>query len=202
MQQETIKAVKDHPTGGKTFDDKISRILNTLAKSAGDPPKSPRKARTGKADCHHWLRGECSRTQCSFKHDPARKGSDPKAGPRKKEGTADDSTKDQPKDATDKTESDGSSSSGHKEIAAVAFNAQSWSAIGREVAEQCGSIAIGDDCVQANKASNPNARICALSGCTKPCAIHGNTGAYHKHCCREHRDEDYGIPSAEKFTPV
>ena len=123
LQQETIKAVKDHPTGGKILDDKISRILNTLAKSAGDTPKSPRKARTGKADCYKWLRGDCSRTQCYFKHDPARKGSDHKAGPRKKEGTADDSTKDQPKDAPDKVESDGSSNSGHKEMAAVAFTA-------------------------------------------------------------------------------
>ena len=80
----------------------------------------------------------------------------------------------------------------------------------------CGSIYIGEDGVydgsqakfvgQANKAVNPNERICALPGCTKPCAVRGNTGGYHKHCCQEHLHKDYGIKFgiqyAEKLTPV
>ena len=65
-------AAQDHPTGGKTFEERISRILNTLAKSAGNPPKSPRKAKDSKADCFLWLRGNCSRTSCNFKHDSER----------------------------------------------------------------------------------------------------------------------------------
>ena len=88
LQRDTVKAIKDHPTGGKTFDEKISRILNTLAKSAGNPPKSPRKASDSKPNCFLWLRGKCSRDPCQFKHDPALKGSAPEAGRQKKSTSA------------------------------------------------------------------------------------------------------------------
>ena len=151
LQQDTIKAVQDHPTGGKTFEEKITRILNTLAKSAGNPPKSPRKVKNDKVDCFNWLRGNCGRTSCMFKHDPARKGSDPKAG-RQKESSDDDSPKEKSKEAPNKAESDVNNSPDPTEIAAFAFSAhpfpdllQTSYAIAREIGKECGCIVIVDD---------------------------------------------------------
>ena len=83
------------------FEEKVSRILNSLAKSAGNPPTFQRKAKKDRPDCFLWLRGNYSRTSCLFKHDPERKGSDPEAG-LQKAGTSADSTSEQPKDEPNK----------------------------------------------------------------------------------------------------
>jgi len=47
---------------------------------------------------------------------------------------------------------------------------------------------------RTTKDTTPQVHICELPGCTKPCSVaNSKTGAYHKHCCKEHRAEHFGL---------